>query len=137
MDENYTLRVRDDQPLEGVAPLLCAGITTYSPLRRYKVGPGQKVGVVGLGGLGHMGVKLAASMGAKVTVFSTSPSKERDAHALGAHDFVVTLTRRPSKPTGATIRLDRSRPRTTRRLPQCCGATARWCSSARPKSRSK
>ena len=90
VDENYVLRVREDQPLEGVAPLLCAGITTYSPLRRYKVGPGQKVGVVGLGGLGHMGVKLAASMGARVTVFSTSPSKERDARALGAHDFVVT-----------------------------------------------
>jgi uncharacterized zinc-type alcohol dehydrogenase-like protein len=90
VDENYVLRVRDDQPLAGVAPLLCAGITTYSPLRRYKVGEGQRVGVVGLGGLGHMGVKLAASMGAKVTVFSTSPSKEGDARALGAHDFVVT-----------------------------------------------
>ena len=90
VDENYVLRVRDDQPLEGVAPLLCAGITTYSPLRRYKVGPGQRVGVVGLGGLGHMGVKLAAAMGAEVTVFSTSPSKERDARSLGAHDFVVT-----------------------------------------------
>ena len=90
VDENYVLRVRDDQPLAGVAPLLCAGITTYSPLRRYKVGPGQRVGVVGLGGLGHMGVKLAASMGAKVTVLSTSPSKAGDARALGAHDFVVT-----------------------------------------------
>jgi uncharacterized zinc-type alcohol dehydrogenase-like protein len=90
VDENYVLRVRDDQPLAGVAPLLCAGITTYSPLRRYKVGPGQRVGVVGLGGLGHMGVKLAASMGARVTVFSTSPAKEADARSLGAHDFVVT-----------------------------------------------
>ncbi|HLL77055.1 MAG TPA: NAD(P)-dependent alcohol dehydrogenase [Pyrinomonadaceae bacterium] len=90
VDENYVLRVRDGQPLAGVAPLLCAGITTYSPLRRYKVGPGQRVGVVGLGGLGHMAVKLAASMGAKVTVFSTSPSKEEDARSLGAHDFVVT-----------------------------------------------
>jgi alcohol dehydrogenase (NADP+) len=90
VDENYVLRVRDDQPLAGVAPLLCAGITTYSPLRKYGVGPGQRVGVVGLGGLGHMAVKLAASMGAAVTVFSTSPSKERDARSLGAHDFVVT-----------------------------------------------
>jgi uncharacterized zinc-type alcohol dehydrogenase-like protein len=90
VDENYVLRVRGDQPLERVAPLLCAGITTYSPLRRYKVGEGQRVGVVGLGGLGHMGVKLAASMGARVTVFSTSPSKEGDARSLGAHDFVVT-----------------------------------------------
>src|SRR5918998_850006 len=74
MDENYTLRIPENLPLEGVAPLLCAGITTYSPLRRFKVGAGQKVGVVGLGGLGHMGVKLAAAMGAEVTVFSTSPS---------------------------------------------------------------
>lgn len=90
VDENYVLRVRPDQPLAGVAPLLCAGITTYSPLRRYKVGEGRRVGVVGLGGLGHMAVKLAASMGAKVTVFSTSPSKAEDARALGAHDFVVT-----------------------------------------------
>jgi uncharacterized zinc-type alcohol dehydrogenase-like protein len=90
MDENYTLKIPANLPLEGVAPLLCAGITTYSPLRRFKVGPGQKVGVVGLGGLGHMGVKLAASMGAEVTVFSTSPSKEADARSLGAHHFVVT-----------------------------------------------
>jgi len=90
VDEAYTLKVAPDQPLANVAPLLCAGITTYSPLRRFKVGAGQKVGVVGLGGLGHMGVKLAASMGAEVTVFSTSPSKEQDARKLGAHNFVVT-----------------------------------------------
>jgi uncharacterized zinc-type alcohol dehydrogenase-like protein len=90
VDENYTLKVPTNLPLEKVAPLLCAGITTYSPLRRFKVGPGQKVGVVGLGGLGHMGVKLAASMGAEVTVFSTSPDKEKDARGLGAHHFVVT-----------------------------------------------
>jgi uncharacterized zinc-type alcohol dehydrogenase-like protein len=90
VDENYTLKVPTNLPLQNVAPLLCAGITTYSPLRRFKVGPGQKVGVVGLGGLGHMGVKLAASMGAEVTVFSTSPDKEKDARGLGAHHFVVT-----------------------------------------------
>jgi uncharacterized zinc-type alcohol dehydrogenase-like protein len=90
VDENYTLKVPANLPLQNVAPLLCAGITTYSPLRRFKVGPGQKVGVVGLGGLGHMGVKLAASMGAEVTVFSTSPGKEEDARGLGAHHFVVT-----------------------------------------------
>ena len=90
VDENYTLKVPTNLPLQNVAPLLCAGITTYSPLRRFKVGPGQRVGVVGLGGLGHMGVKLAASMGAEVTVFSTSPSKEQDARGLGAHHFVVT-----------------------------------------------
>lgn len=90
VDENYTLKVPTNLPLEGVAPLLCAGITTYSPLRRFNVQAGQRVGIVGLGGLGHMGVKLAASMGANVTVFSTSPSKEADARKLGAHNFVVT-----------------------------------------------
>jgi uncharacterized zinc-type alcohol dehydrogenase-like protein len=90
VDENYTLKISSELPLEGVAPLLCAGITTYSPLRHFGVGPGQRVGVIGLGGLGHMGVKLAASMGANVTVFSTSKSKEKDARRLGAHEFVVT-----------------------------------------------
>ncbi len=90
VDESYTLKVPANLPLEGVAPLLCAGITTYSPLRRFNVQAGQRVGIVGLGGLGHMGVKLAASMGAEVTVFSTSPSKEADARKLGAHNFVVT-----------------------------------------------
>jgi uncharacterized zinc-type alcohol dehydrogenase-like protein len=90
VDENYALRVPANLPPQNVAPLLCAGITTYAPLRRFKVGDGQQVGVVGLGGLGHMGVKLAASMGAEVTVFSTSPGKEADARGLGAHHFVVT-----------------------------------------------
>ena len=90
VDENYTLRLPEGLPLAEVAPLLCAGITTYSPLRRFKVSEGQRVGIVGLGGLGHMGVKLAVSMGAEVTVFSTSPSKEQDARALGAHQFVVS-----------------------------------------------
>lgn len=90
VDENYALKVSAEQNLANVAPLLCAGITTYSPLKRFGVGKGQKVGIVGLGGLGHMGVKLAVSMGADVTVFSTSPSKEQDARNLGAHNFVVT-----------------------------------------------
>jgi uncharacterized zinc-type alcohol dehydrogenase-like protein len=90
VDEAFTLRVADSLPLEGVAPLLCAGITTYSPLRQWKVGQGHRVGVMGLGGLGHMAVKLAAAMGAEVTVLSTSPGKEADAKALGAHKFVVT-----------------------------------------------
>ncbi|HEX8287488.1 MAG TPA: NAD(P)-dependent alcohol dehydrogenase [Pyrinomonadaceae bacterium] len=90
VDEEYALKINEDQNLANVAPLLCAGITTYSPLKRFNVGSGQKVGVVGLGGLGHMGVKIAASMGADVTVFSTSPSKEQDARNLGAHNFVVT-----------------------------------------------
>lgn len=90
VDEHYTLKVSPKLPLANVAPLLCAGITTYSPLRHFKVGPGQRVGVVGLGGLGHMAVKLTAAMGAEVTVFSTSKSKEQDARRLGAHDFVVS-----------------------------------------------
>jgi uncharacterized zinc-type alcohol dehydrogenase-like protein len=90
VDENYALKISDTENLAAVAPLLCAGITTYSPLKRFNVGKGQMVGIVGLGGLGHMGVKLAASMGAEVTVFSTSPSKEADARKLGAHNFVVT-----------------------------------------------
>ncbi|HQZ81794.1 MAG TPA: NAD(P)-dependent alcohol dehydrogenase [Pyrinomonadaceae bacterium] len=90
IDENYALKVNATGELSGIAPLLCAGITTYSPLKRFKVGPGQKVGIVGLGGLGHMGVKIAKAMGAEVTIFSTSPSKEADAKALGADHFVVS-----------------------------------------------
>jgi uncharacterized zinc-type alcohol dehydrogenase-like protein len=88
--EDYALKVAATENLAAIAPLLCAGITTYSPLRKFKVGAGQKVGIVGLGGLGHMGVKFAVSMGADVTVFSTSPSKEQDAKNLGAHHFVVS-----------------------------------------------
>jgi len=88
--EEFVLHISDKLPLEAVAPLLCAGITTYSPLRHWKVGKGQKVAVLGLGGLGHMGVKLAAAMGAEVTMLSHSPSKEKDARRLGAHHFVLT-----------------------------------------------
>ena len=91
VDERYTFRISPKLPLANVAPLLCAGITTYSPLRHFNVGRGQKVGIVGLGGLGHMAVKLAASMGAEVTVFSTSKTKEQDARRLGAQEFVVSL----------------------------------------------
>jgi alcohol dehydrogenase (NADP+) len=90
VDENYTLSVSPKLPLEGVAPLLCAGITTYSPLRHWKVGKGHKLGVLGLGGLGHMAVKLGASLGAEVTMLSSSPSKEADAKRLGAHHFALT-----------------------------------------------
>ncbi|MGV3642391.1 MAG: NAD(P)-dependent alcohol dehydrogenase [Adhaeribacter sp.] len=90
VDENYTLRVAPDQDLSRVAPLLCAGITTYSPLKTWKVGPGHKLAIVGLGGLGHMGVKIGVALGAEVTVLSTSRSKEADAKALGAHGFAVT-----------------------------------------------
>jgi uncharacterized zinc-type alcohol dehydrogenase-like protein len=89
-DENYVLKVDAKLPLERVAPLLCAGITTYSPLRHWKVGEAQQVAVMGLGGLGHMAVKLAASMGAEVTVLSTSRGKEADARRLGAAHFVLT-----------------------------------------------
>jgi len=88
--EDFVLTISDKQPLEAIAPLLCAGITTYSPLRHWNVGKSQKVGVLGLGGLGHMGVKLAASFGAEVTMLSHSPSKETDAKRLGAHNFVLT-----------------------------------------------
>jgi alcohol dehydrogenase (NADP+) len=89
VDEAFVLRVSDRLDPAGAAPLLCAGITTYSPLRRWKVGKGQKVGVVGLGGLGHMGVKLANALGARVVVFTTSPAKAHDAVRLGATDVVV------------------------------------------------
>ncbi len=91
VDQDYALKANfAEADLPGVAPLLCAGITSYSPLKRWGAGPGKKVAVAGLGGLGHMGVKLAAAMGAEVTVLSTSPSKEADAKKLGAHRFVNT-----------------------------------------------
>ncbi len=88
--EDFVLHIADNLPLDAAAPLLCAGITTYSPLKYWKVGKGTKVGVLGLGGLGHMGVKLAVAMGAEVTMLSHSPSKEKDAKRLGAHRFVLT-----------------------------------------------
>jgi uncharacterized zinc-type alcohol dehydrogenase-like protein len=88
--EDFVLRVSEKLSLAAVAPLLCAGITTYSPLRHWKVGKGHKLAVLGLGGLGHMAVKFGVSFGAEVTVLSTSPSKEADAKQLGAHKFVVT-----------------------------------------------
>lgn len=90
VDERYALRIAPSLDPAGAAPLLCAGITTYSPLRQWGTKRGDRVGVVGLGGLGHMAVKLAKSMGAEVTVFSTSDKKESDARRLGASDFVVT-----------------------------------------------
>ena len=89
--ERYVLRIRHpESQLAAVAPLLCAGITTYSPLRHWKVGPGQKVGVVGIGGLGHMGIKLAHTMGAHVVAFTTSESKRAEARKLGADEVVVS-----------------------------------------------
>ena len=90
MDEAFVLRVPAGLDLAATAPLLCAGITTYSPLRHWKVGPGQKVGIVGLGGLGHMGVKFARAFGAHVVLFTTSPNKIADGLRLGAHEVVVS-----------------------------------------------
>lgn len=98
VDEAFALRVAPGQDLSRVAPLLCAGITTWSPLRRWNASRGKRVGVVGLGGLGHMAVKLAASLGAEVTVLSTSPAKEPDARRLGAHEFVVWTAKGATKP---------------------------------------
>ena len=88
--EDFVLRMPETLDLAASAPLLCAGITTYSPLRHWKVGKGHKVAVLGLGGLGHMGIKFGVAFGAEVTVLSTSPKKEEDARKLGAHQFIVT-----------------------------------------------
>ena len=88
--QDFVLRIAPGQNLAAVAPLLCAGITTYSPLKHWKVGPGQKVGIVGLGGLGHMGVKIAHAMGAHVVLFTTSPGKSADALRLGADEVVLS-----------------------------------------------
>jgi len=90
VDENYVLRLPESLGLDVAAPLLCAGITLYQPLAVWKAGPGVRVGIVGLGGLGHMGVKIASAMGADVTVISHSPSKEEDARRLGADEFLVS-----------------------------------------------
>jgi len=90
INQDYAVHIPANLPLEGVAPLLCAGITLYSPIKHWNVGPGMKVAVMGLGGLGHMGVKFAVAMGAEVTVLSHSPAKKEDALAMGAHHFVST-----------------------------------------------
>jgi uncharacterized zinc-type alcohol dehydrogenase-like protein len=89
--EGFVLKVgHDETDLAAVAPLLCAGITTYSPLKHWNAGPGKKVGVVGIGGLGHMGIKIAAAMGAHVVAFTTSESKIEDAKKLGAHEVIIS-----------------------------------------------
>lgn len=90
VDEDFAVHVADSLDLAGVAPLLCAGITLYSPLRHWGARAGMEVGIIGLGGLGHMSVKFSAALGATTTVFSHSADKEADARRLGAHDFVVT-----------------------------------------------
>ncbi|HET6995786.1 MAG TPA: NAD(P)-dependent alcohol dehydrogenase [Chitinophagaceae bacterium] len=96
-DERYVYHISDKLDLKGVAPLLCAGITTYSPLRYANVGRGTRVGVVGLGGLGHLGVKFAVAFGAEVTLISTTPSKEKDARGLGAHKFLLSTDKKQMK----------------------------------------
>jgi len=105
IDEKYALKVNATGDLSGVAPLLCAGITTYSPLKKWNTGPGKRVAVAGLGGLGHMGVKIAAAMGAEVTVLSTSPSKEADARKLGAHNFLNTKDAEATKAAAGSFDL--------------------------------
>jgi len=90
IDENYAVKIPGNLDMSGVAPLMCAGITLYSPLKHWGAGPGKKVGVIGLGGLGHMGVKFSVALGAETTVFSHSAKKKDDALAMGAHHFVGT-----------------------------------------------
>jgi uncharacterized zinc-type alcohol dehydrogenase-like protein len=90
VDENYTLRIPNNLPLDRSAPLLCAGMTLYSPLIHWRVGSGKKVAIVGLGGLGHIGVKIAHALGAEVTVLSHSFEKEKDGKILGADKFYST-----------------------------------------------
>ena len=116
VDEAFVLRVSDRLDPAGAAPLLCAGITTYSPLRHWKVGKGQKVGVVGLGGLGHMGVKFANAFGARVVLFTTSPGKAEDAVAAGRPRRRGLQERRgdaEARRAASTSSWTRSRPRTT------------------------
>ncbi|WP_243374766.1 NAD(P)-dependent alcohol dehydrogenase [Geotalea sp. SG265] len=103
VDERFVLRVPANLDLAGVAPLLCAGITTYSPMRRWGDIKGKKVGVVGLGGLGHMGVKFARAFGAHVVVFTTSPKKKEDALRLGAHEVIVSTDRQQMKQHAGTF----------------------------------
>jgi uncharacterized zinc-type alcohol dehydrogenase-like protein len=104
VDQDFCLHISDDVDLAATAPLLCAGVTTYSPLRHWNVGPDSKVGVVGLGGLGHMAVKIAKAMGAEVTLFTTTPGKAEDAKALGADHVVISKDAEQMK--GATGTLD-------------------------------
>ncbi|HXG44709.1 MAG TPA: NAD(P)-dependent alcohol dehydrogenase [Gemmatimonadales bacterium] len=104
VDEYFVLRVSDRLDPAAAAPLLCAGITTYSPLRHWKVGPGQRVGIVGLGGLGHMGLKFAKAFGAEVALFTSSPGKTEDARRLGADE--VILSKNPEEFTRHANRFD-------------------------------
>ena len=116
VDENFTVRIPDGIALDVAAPLLCAGITTYSPLKHWNAGPGKKVAVVGLGGLGHMGVKIAHALGAEVTVLSQSLRKKDDGLKLGADHYYATSDRddlQGAAPAPSTSSSPRSRPRWT------------------------
>ena len=105
VEDHYVLRIPDGLELDAAAPLLCAGITTYSPLREWQAGPGKNVGIMGLGGLGHMGVKHAHAMGAEVTLISHSPSKEDDAKRLGADHFLLLTDKEAMKEQAMTFDL--------------------------------
>ncbi|CAN5499901.1 NAD(P)-dependent alcohol dehydrogenase [soil metagenome] len=105
VNENFVLRVPENLDLAATAPLLCAGITTYSPLRHWQVGPGKKVGVVGIGGLGHMAIKLAKAMGAHVVIFTTSASKTEDAERLGADEVVLSKDKEQMKSHARSLHL--------------------------------
>ncbi len=131
VDEAFTLKISDKLDLAATAPLLCAGITTYSPLRHWKVGPGQKVGIVGLGGLGHMGVKFARAFGAHVVLFTTSPSKTADGLRLGAHEVVVSKDADQMKKQAGTLRL-RARRGLGRSRHQCVSAAVETGRDADP-----
>ena len=137
--ETFVLGISPKLDLAGAAPLLCAGITTWSPLRHWKAGPGQRVGVVGLGGLGHMAVKLAASLGCEVTMLSTSKGKEADARRLGAHEFALTSREGHLQEAGAALRPRSSTPsrRRTTTTPTwgCSRWTGPWCCWACRRSR--
>lgn len=103
VDQDFVLRMPENLDLAAAAPLLCAGITTYSPLNHWKVGPGMKVGIVGIGGLGHMGVKIAKAMGAKVVVITTSQAKVEDAKRLGADEVVLSTDVQQMKENAETL----------------------------------
>lgn len=105
VSENFVFSVPSNLPLDAVSPLLCAGITTYSPLKHWHAGPGKKIGVVGIGGLGHMAVKFAAAMGAEVTVFTTSETKRAEAHKLGATHVVLSKSEAEMKNAAKTLDL--------------------------------
>ena len=105
VDEGFVLSIPDNLPLDAAAPLLCAGITLYSPLMHWRAGPGRRVGIIGLGGLGHMGVKIARALGAHVVMITTSPEKATDAQKLGAHEVIVSTDAAQMKAASKTLDL--------------------------------